>query len=313
MLITMLSILGRYATQLMAGTVFVALLLPDLAHMMKPLLGPSVWALLFVAMVRLDWRGVVGHLRRYRLIAASLIWILIICPMLVWVLTRNTGLPPGITTALVLTAASAPLMSTPSVSMMIGLDGSLALVTMVMATFLAPFTLPVLALELLKLDIEIGVAGMMLRLIGMVGSAFALALVFRHLVGQARIQRWWTGFDGVVVILMALFALAIMDGITVVLLAEPWRVLLVVIGSFVLNGGLQLISALVFRQITDQERYTLGFVSGMRNMGLILAVLPAGVDKDIVLYFAMAQFPIYILPALLKPLYRRLLTAKTKT
>ena len=50
---------------------------------------------------------------------------------------------------------------------------------------------------------------------------------------------------------------------------------------------------------------TLGFVSGNRNMGLLLAVLPAGLDPDIVLYFALAQFPIYVFPLMLKPFYGR--------
>jgi len=310
MLAKFLATLGRFATQLMAGTVFAALLVPDLAHVMKPLLGPSVWGLLFVAMVRLDWPGVVRHVRRFGLIAAALVWMLIVCPVLVWGLTEMSGLSPGVAAALVLMAASAPLMSTPAVSIMIGLDGSLALVAMVGATFLAPLTVPIIALELLGLEIEIGVLGMMLKLIGMVGSAFVLALVFRRVAGLQQIQKWSNGLDGFVVILMALFALAIMDGITAVLLAEPLKVLLIVVLSFVANGGLQIAGALVFRRTAKQERYTLGFVSGMRNMGLILAVLPAGVDQDIVLYFAMAQFPIYILPALLKPLYRRLLAAR---
>ncbi len=46
-------------------------------------------------------------------------------------------------------------------------------------------------------------------------------------------------------------------------------------------------------------------------MGLLLAVLPAGLHHDIALYFALAQFPIYILPALLKPLYGGLLSPNT--
>ena len=45
-------------------------------------------------------------------------------------------------------------------------------------------------------------------------------------------------------------------------------------------------------------------------MGLLLVVLPAGLHPDIALYFALAQFPIFILPAVLKPLYGRLLPVK---
>ncbi len=307
MLMNFLNTLGRHAPKLMAGNVIAALLVPDVAHLAKPLLGPSVWGLLFVAMLRLDWQGVTHHTRRWRLIAASLVWMLIVCPMLMWTLMQVTALPPGISAALVLMAASAPLMSTPAVSLMIGLDGSLTLVTMVSATFLSPFTMPVLAAELLGLELDVSALDLMLRMLAMVGSAFGLALIFRKNVGPERIRDANIGFDGIVVILMAVFVLAIMDGITAVLLAEPVRVLLVIMLSFVANGGLQFAGAIVFRRIARQECLTLGFVSGMRNMGLILAVLPADVDPDVVLYFAVAQFPVYIMPALLKPLYRRLL------
>jgi BASS family bile acid:Na+ symporter len=42
-------------------------------------------------------------------------------------------------------------------------------------------------------------------------------------------------------------------------------------------------------------------------MGLLLAAVPASADFDVVLFFAVAQLPMYMLPALLLPLYRRLL------
>jgi BASS family bile acid:Na+ symporter len=302
--------LGTYATQIMAANVFVALMVPDFAHVMKPLLGPSIWALLFVAMVRLDWQSVLDHIRQYGLITAALVWMLIGCPIAIYGMMQVTNLPAGIIAAIVLTAASAPLMSVPVVALMIGLNGSLALVLMVLATFLAPITMPVLALELLGLDLQISTLEMMGRMVGLVGSAFLAAMAFRKLAGTDRIMAWWTGFDGLAVIFMGVFVFAIMDGITAVLLAEPYRVLLIIILSFAINGGLQVAGSLVFTSKPRQERYTLGYVCGMRNMGVILVVLPDGVDPDIVLYFALAQFPIYILPALLKPLYGRLLIDK---
>jgi BASS family bile acid:Na+ symporter len=40
-------------------------------------------------------------------------------------------------------------------------------------------------------------------------------------------------------------------------------------------------------------------------MGLLLAVLPADSAPDALLFFALAQLPIYMLPAVLGPAYRR--------
>jgi len=42
-------------------------------------------------------------------------------------------------------------------------------------------------------------------------------------------------------------------------------------------------------------------------MGLLLAVLPETSAPDTLLYFAVAQVPIYTLPAILSPMYNALL------
>ena len=67
------------------------------------------------------------------------------------------------------------------------------------------------------------------------------------------------------------------------------------------------VTAVGFLWLGRRAAFTVGFLAGNRNMGLLLVVLPAGPHPDIALYFALAQFPIYILPALLKPLYGRLM------
>ncbi len=43
----------------------------------------------------------------------------------------------------------------------------------------------------------------------------------------------------------------------------------------------------------------IGYGTGQRNMGLLVAALGAGVSPTTFLYFALAQFPIYLLPWLL--------------
>ena len=52
-----------------------------------------------------------------------------------------------------------------------------------------------------------------------------------------------------------------------------------------------------------------GLAAGSRNMGLMLAAAGSAVPELTWLYFAVAQFPIYLMPAMLKPLARRLLRA----
>ena len=42
-------------------------------------------------------------------------------------------------------------------------------------------------------------------------------------------------------------------------------------------------------------------------MGLMLAALPAERDADVLLFFAIAQLPMYMLPIVMVPVYKRLL------
>jgi BASS family bile acid:Na+ symporter len=111
-------------------------------------------------------------------------------------------------------------------------------------------------------------------------------------------------------VLLVVFAIAIMDGVTRRFVEAPSHVLMVLAVAFAAYIGFQGAGAAVFTPLGRRSALTVGFSSGNRNMALLLAVLPAGVDPDIPLYFALGQLPIYIMPAILAPVYGRLLSGK---
>ena len=100
---------------------------------------------------------------------------------------------------------------------------------------------------------------------------------------------------------------AIMDGVGEALWQDPRTVLLWTAAAFIANPVLQGLGAAFFAASGRKAGVTLGLLSGNRNMGLVLASLPPGADESIVLFFALAQIPMYTLPALLRPLYRAIL------
>ena len=300
-----LGFLGRHATIFMASSVFVALILPDLASVLNPLLTPVIWGMLFIAMVRLDWLSVKLSIGRWRVSSIALLWMLIGSPALMWACVMNLGVAPGIAIAMVLMASSAPLNSVPAMVMMMGLNGALALVVMIGATFLLPITMPIIAFEFMNVRLDMSAWEMAGRLTAILVSALGLSILCRQCVGTKRITIWETKSDGVVVILMAVFAVAIMDGVSALLVENPIRILMITLLSFIANSLLQLIGFGLFRSVGFKDAMTLGFAGGNKNMGIILAVLPASSDPDIMLYFALAQFPMYVYPGLLKPLIRK--------
>ncbi|GAA0587343.1 hypothetical protein [Caenispirillum bisanense] len=299
-------VLVRQSRWFLAGSVFAGLALPDLAAALRPLLPPAVAVLLVLSMLRMDWTAVLAYGRRPGRVGLALAWVLIGAPAAVALAVAALPISPGLQAAVILMAASAPIMSSPALAVLLGLDASLALVVVVGSTLLMPLTAPWAADLLAHLPLDIPTWELMVRLAGLVAGSVAAALVLRRLLGRARLVAWGAGIDAASVVFLVLFAIAIMDGVTAELLANPARTLLIILGSFAANLGLQAAGAVLFWRTGRQAALTVGLVSGNCNMALLLAVLPAGVDADVPLYFALGQFPIYILPALLTPLYRRL-------
>ncbi|NIA68672.1 hypothetical protein HBA54_08715 [Pelagibius litoralis] len=303
----LLAFLGSHATWVLFIGVFLGLALPDLASLARPLLAPAVAMLLTATLVRVDWQVMLAHARRPWVTGLVTAWLLIGSPLLVAGLLASGVAPASLSTALVLMAAAPPILSAAPIAMILGLDGALALVVGLAATLLTPFTVPPLALALLGLELEIGVTDFMMRLSAIVAASFVVAYIIRRIIGPARLPRVAGHIDGMVVVVMLVFAVAIMDGVTAALLREPATVGLWLLAAFIANPALQIAGALAFCWLGRRRALTVGLVSGNCNMGLLLAAFPADTDFEVVLYFAVAQLPMYMLPAVMLPFYRRLI------
>ena len=307
MLLRALDFIARHGALFLAGGVLIGLALPPLAAAARPLLVPALLVPLTIALLRLDWRLLHDYARRPRLVAVATLWLLGVSPLLMWLAVRGMALPPALEQALVLMTASSPVTMCATIALIIGLDAALAVVVIIVTTALVPFTLPALALPLLALELEIDLATFMLRLGWMVGAAFVIALVARKLAGPARLARGARALDATAVIGLLVFAVAIMDGVTAAALARPGYVIGTVLAAFVANVALQLAGTWAFLGLGAKRALTIGLMTGNCNMGLVLVALADRAEFDTVMFFALGQIPMYMLPALLRPVYRRLL------
>ena len=299
----MVNLLGRHAPLAMAFGIFIGLAVQPLASVSKPMLMPAVWALLMLSMMRLEPSILLAVLRRPRRLGMTVFWMLVVTPLLMWGLISLTPFSSALKTALLLTAGSSALMSTTAVGIMMGLDGAFIFSVMVVSTVLLPVSLPIMALILIGIDLEVRVLDLMIRLTYFVGSAIVVALFLRWLIGQQRIKKSSVALDGYTVLLLWLFAIPLMDGITARLFSEPGLMLFLITLSFLVYVGMMLAGVLVFRMFWREDRHALsaGLLSGCRNLGIIIAVLPDDASPEIMTFFALAQFPIYIMPSLTKP------------
>ena len=129
--------------------------------------------------------------------------------------------------------------------------------------------------------------------------AMACAAILRFWWGRARIVAMKANLDGFGVLMYFIFAIAAMDGVTRAAIEAPARVA----GFLACAFGVSLVglaaSYVVLRFLKRSERFMIGYGAGQRNMGMIVAALGAGVSPSTFLYFALAQFPIYLMPWLL--------------
>jgi len=302
-----LAFVGGHGPKFIAAGVVVALFVPFLTPYFRPLMVPALMFPMTVALLRIDWSRLRAHAARPLPILLATVWILGASPVLMALALKPWALTSGISAAMVLMAAAPPIVSAAAISLMLGLDAALAVVVVVLATALTPLTLPPLALLLLGIEIDIGLGELMTRLALIIGGAFAIALVIKRFVPDRALRDFAPELDGLSVASLLVFALAIMDGINERLMAAPAFVIGVTALSYLANIALQAASAGAFLWMGRKAALTLGLLGGNCNMGLVLTALGDNADPDTALYFAMAQFPMYTLPAVTLPLYRRLL------
>jgi hypothetical protein len=199
------------------------------------------------------------------------------------------------------------IISAATTAAFLQLDSSLALLLTLFTNFLVPFTLPPLALWPLDLDLHISAVDLSLRLALIVVLASAGAFAIRRWLGT-RITEEASMLDGLSVVVLMVFAIPLMDGVVAQATAQPLKLAGFVVGAFAGMILCNLVVAAGTLPFLDRRvALTAGYCSGGRHNALLMAVLPASVDADVFLFIAAVQFPIYLIPTLLQPVYRRLL------
>ena len=303
-----LSLVGRHGTLLVAASLFVGLFVPGMAAYCKPLLGPAIVGMLTLAFLRVDPAELRGHWGRPGLIAAATVWVMLATPAVLGTLFVLTGLNaglPGLYFMLVLQMCAPGLTSAAALAAIIGLDVALTLATLIVCMALTPFTASLFTLYFLGAALPAPFTfGLHLFLV-IAGSA-AAAAVIRRLAGRETIERQREAIDGLSVLAMFLFVIAAMDGVLAYTLNDPLLVAGLTLLTFALALGNIVVTALVFAGAGRARALAIGLNAGNRNIGIMLIAVGFHVPDVAWLYFGLAQFPIYLLPHLLKPLARRL-------
>jgi BASS family bile acid:Na+ symporter len=145
-----------------------------------------------------------------------------------------------------------------------------------------------------------------LKLFALIAGSAAAAAIIRRIASGKRIEANYEFLDGLSVLAMFVFAMAAMDGVTAYALAQPAFVAALTVFVFVLSIGTIFITTLVFLSAGRERAFAIGILTGNRNMGVMLAATGFAIPPVAWLYFGLAQFPIYLLPVVLKWLAGRM-------
>jgi predicted permease len=300
-----LSFTGRYGTWILPIGFVVGLLSPALTELARPLAEPLVLLLFAISIYRVDPAEIRARLRGLGYIALGIFWVLLAVPSLVYGAGRLADLPDDLLVVAVAWSACPPLAMVPGLALLLGLDAAAALLIMVGATMVFPVTFSVVLAILggggFGDGSALAVAG---RLMAMVLGCSIVGQGARWLVGAERARETAPAVDGLLVILLSLFAVTIMGGLHRSLETDAARIPLFLATAFCASAFLQVITAAAFWRLPRTFSGAAALASGNRNFALLLPIMSAETANDMWLYLGVVQFPIYLLPMISRPFYR---------
>ncbi len=301
-----LGVLGRQARWALPAGVFVGIAVPALAELLRPLLTFAVIGTLTAALLRLDWAQMAGAVRRPALPVLFAAWLLIASPLIVWALTAAADVDPELRRVLVLQSAAPPIGSAAVFALILGLDGVGAVIGTVTTTLLLPLTLtPIVGTLLPGAGLQVDLAAFFARVSLLVALPFVLAALLRRWLGIARLERHDELLGGLNVVLLVIFAIAVMDGVTERLLRDPTYIALLLFVACAYALVMHVAGWVLFRRMGVSTAYTCSLMTGNRNVGLMLVITAGSAGEAFSLYTGVAQIPMYFAPLLLGPFLRR--------
>src|SRR3954453_12223506 len=191
--------LGRQGTRAIAALVVIGIALPPLGELLKPYVAEAIFLLLCISFMRVDIAALRDHLRRPGIVIAASAWTMIAVPALIGIGCLAAGVDrssPDLFLALMLQAVASPMMAAPAMAALMGLDSTLALITLVTGTALVPLTAPLFAWIFFGSALTLSPLALGVKLALMLAGSLGVAMTIRKLFGISAIRRAREPIDG---------------------------------------------------------------------------------------------------------------------
>jgi len=300
--------LGRRGTNAVAISILLGIALPPLGALVRPFFPETVFLLLCLAFLRVDPGALRAQFARPWLLIVAAVWIMLIVPVLVGLCLNALDLfdrSPGLLLALMLNVVAPPIFASPALAVLMGLNAAVTLALLLTCVAATPLLSPALVVVFVGPAVTFSPLALGLRLVLMLAGAACVGIAIRTIAGKLWVERQAERIDGLNVVVLFLFAVALMGDVAENTIAHPLFVLGLLGLSTAVAFGLSALTLLIFGRAGLHTALPLAHSAGSRNTGLMLAAAAGAVPELVWLYVALLQIPIYALPLIIKPLLRR--------
>lgn len=304
--LTVLGLAAHYGRSLLVAGLVAGIVLPGVAHAMKPWLPELVALLLFVAALRIGPRQAVGAVRDLQLTAGLTLLFQLVMPIAaIGVMAVGGWLSGPIASSLVLMLSAASIAGSPNLTVMTGHDPAPALRLLILGTAVLPVTVLAPFWFLPELGSATDVIDAAARLLVVIAVAAGAAFLIRGLLIRRPSTDTIRAIDGVSAIAMAVVVVGLMSAVGPAIVETPGRFMYWLLVAFAANFGLQIATTVILKNTPLREKHAgYAIVAGNRNIALFLVALPPAVTDPLLLFIGCYQIPMYLTPILLRRLYR---------
>lgn len=296
---------GEHGALALALSLLIGLAFPTLAAYVKPYLREIIILLLVSSFLRVEPDALRQVTRRPLMIILGTIWLLIAMPFILFGLFIALGLPqshPDLIVILLLTVTAPPVMSAPAMAYVLGLNGAISLSVMILSMLCVPITAPIITDWLMPDLLPISALQLSGQLAIILMGSWITAQILKIFLKQSHLTRYKTEIDGLNVFLLFFFAVSLMDDVGNHFITQPVFALLMTMATFVLAFFQIGITMLAFAPFGSEKAWPLALSVGNRNMGMMVVAIGSQMPDASWLWFALGQFPIYMLPLILTPI-----------
>lgn len=236
----------------------------------------------------------------WRRLLLVLAWIGVGVPLIAAAFVYPLHLEPALQAGVILSVLAPPVGSAAAIAAILGLQPRLALFASIALTLVAPLSMPAFAM-VLGVNVSIDMGHLAWRLALIIGSAAILAQMARH--WRSKVQAVLpdqSSAAGVAVIGLVIVGLAMMSGIRAHWAADPDAFGLFIAAAIGVNLGAGLVGAVLFASWGAKDAFTVGLVSGNRNVTLAWAAAGSTLPMATEAYVAACVLPVLALPLAIK-------------